>query len=730
MVCPHNQFDRVYDRKGTTMILLQASHITKQYEGREVLTDASVVVQSGERVALVGVNGAGKSTLLRILIGEERYDSGDFSVARDINVGYVAQFVDADEDMVVYDYVAQEFAEIYEMEAQLQSYQHAIATPEVYEHEQKFAEVTGAYDRLLHRFEEVNGYAVEARIRRVLDGLQFPKEMHQLPVAVLSGGQKTRLSLARLLATEPDVLVLDEPTNYLDTDTLTWLEDYLRGYEGALLVVSHDRYFLNKVVNVVYELEDGRTTRYTGNYSDYVDEKAARYEADVKRFEAQQEEIARMEQFIQKNIVRATTTKRAQSRRKMLERMTRMEKPSINTPKMAISFTSSRASGKDVLHVRDLVVGYPDKQLPGPLNLFVARSQRIAILGPNGIGKTSFLKALMGHLEPFKGSIRFGTNVDIGYYDQEQSYLHPDKTVLQEIWDEYPSLDRTSVRTALGRFLFRGEDVNKSVGSLSGGERSRLSLCRLMLQGSNTLIMDEPTNHLDLLSKEVLEDALTDYDGTLIFVSHDRYFIDALATHVAVLGDNGFTLYIGNYTDYMRKRADDEKWTETDEEDTTESQRTKSSARGIPKSSVNGGNLSIGPQRGQSVSKAQAAVPSGEHTKSSESTATSSTAASPSGVAQESKSSQKVGSSADRHVRSADLRKARERVETVEAKIEEIESRLNQIPDEMTQAAINQDVEATLALQRELDALNEAHAEQLLVWEKYAEELAELESYL
>ncbi|KPV45007.1 ABC-F family ATP-binding cassette domain-containing protein [Alicyclobacillus ferrooxydans] len=723
------------------MILLQASHITKQYEGHEVLLDASVVVQSGERVALVGVNGAGKSTLLRILIGEDRADTGDLSVAKDVEVGYVAQFVEAGEDTVVYVYVAQSFSDIYAMEAQLQTYQEQIADPSVYEDQERFADITSAYDKLMHRFEEANGYAVEARIRRVLDGLQFPKEMHRLPVSVLSGGQKTRLSLARLLATEPDVLVLDEPTNYLDTDTLTWLEDYLRGYAGALLVVSHDRYFLNKVVNVVYELEDGKTTRYTGNYSDYVDQKSARYESDLKRYEAQQEEIQRMEEFVQKNIVRATTTKRAQSRRKMLERMTKLEKPSGGTPKMALAFTTNRASGKDVLHVHDLVVGYPDKLLPGPLNLYVSRGQRVAILGPNGIGKTSFLKALLGQLKPIQGSIRFGTNVDLGYYDQEQSYLHADKTVLQEIWDEYPTLDKTTVRTALGRFLFRGEDVNKSVGSLSGGERSRLSLCRLMLQGSNTLVMDEPTNHLDLLAKEVLEDALSDYEGTLIFVSHDRYFIDALATHVVVLDTEGFTTYIGNYSDYMRKRADDEKWEEpegTDPEDLDDLSRSV----GIRQGHGMHGAVRKNPSQGNAHSTSSTVSPKGTGAGTMHDASTR-TGTEPGANERKGQSAgprpttgtgQSVGtggsSDAKRHVRSADLRKARERVAAVEMKIEEIERRQNEIGREMTEAAMNQDVEGTLALQSELDTLDQTHTEQLLVWEKLAAELEELESQL
>lgn len=663
------------------MILLQASHVAKQYVGHDVLIDASVVVQTRERVAIVGTNGAGKSTLLRVLMGEEAPDSGDVSVAKGTRVGYVAQFINQPATTTVYEFVAMAFTEIFNMERHLHRLETQMADEAVYSDERTFSEVSAAYDQLQREFSAVNGYAVEATIRRVLDGLQFPPAMHGQAVDALSGGQKTRLALAKLLATEPDVLVLDEPTNYLDTDTLTWLESYLQGYAGALLLVSHDRYFLDQIATVVYELEAGQTTRYAGNYTRYVDEKAARYDLDLKRYETQQREITRMEEFVQKNIVRATTTKRAQSRRKMLSRIDRMEKPSNKTPRMAVSFTSGRASGKDVLEVHDLVVGYPGKSLPGPLRLSVARAQRIAILGPNGIGKTSFLKAVIGKLQPRSGSIRYGTNVDVGYYDQEQTLLNEDKTVLQEVWDRYPTLERTTVRTALGRFLFRGEDVDKPVHGLSGGERSRLSLCILMLLEANLLIMDEPTNHLDLLSKEILEDALADYDGTLIFVSHDRYFIDALATQVLVLGDNGFTTYIGNYTDYLSKRADQAKW-EAEEE-----------------LSADEGGAKLHQGTGAVATGRASELPAGGD------------------------------SGTRRHVRSADLRKLREAVERVETRIGQIEARLDLLAAEITKTAIVQDLERTAVLEQELHELNIEHESQIRTWENLAVELETLESF-
>ncbi|MCL6454120.1 MAG: ABC-F family ATP-binding cassette domain-containing protein [Alicyclobacillus sp.] len=671
------------------MILLQASHVAKQYEGHDVLVDASLVVQSGERVALVGRNGAGKSTLLRILLGLEAADSGDVSTARAVRVGYVAQFLDAPPQTTVFQFVADAFADVFALEARLHDLEHQLANPAVYQNPERLAETSALYSQVQQQFDDVNGYAVETRVRRVLDGLRFPADMHHQTLASLSGGQKTRLGLARLLAVEPEVLVLDEPTNYLDTDTLTWLEQYLQGYTGAMLLVSHDRYFLDQVATVVYELEDGRTTRYVGNYSRYVEEKAARYEADLKRYEAQQQEIARMEAFIQKNIARATTTKRAQSRRKLLERMDRLEAPTNRTPRMALSFTTARSSGKDVLNVENLVVGYPGKTLPGPLNLTVQRGDRVAILGPNGIGKTSFLLSLVGRLRPLRGSISFGTHVDLGFYDQEQTSLHGDKTVLEEVWDRYPTLDRTAVRTALGRFLFRNEEVDKPVAALSGGERSRLLLCILMFQQANLLVMDEPTNHLDLLSKEALEEALDGYDGTLLFVSHDRYFIDALATQVVVLGEDGFTKYLGNYTDYVRKRAEQEKWEQSSD------------------------------------------APNGPQARSPASAGRAARADTPTGGGTMPPTTQTGGSAAPRrHVRSARLRKLREQVEAVEARITELEREMDRLAVELTDATMTQAVDRAAELQRQLTEATEQHEQELTRWEDLAAQLEALESQM
>jgi ATP-binding cassette, subfamily F, member 3 len=690
------------------MILLQASHIAKQFDGHDVLLDANLVVQARDRVALVGANGAGKSTLLRIVMGHDQPDSGDISMAKGTSIGYVAQFVDADLTTTVFAYVAEAFAELSAMELKLRDMELDMARPEIYNDDKRFADLSAAYDNLRQVFTDAGGYAIEARIRRVLDGLRFTPDMHQREIGALSGGQKTRLSLARLLAWQPELLILDEPTNYLDTETLTWLENYLQGYEGALLLVSHDRYFLDKVATSVYELDAGKTAYYVGNYTRYIDTKAGQFEQDLKRYEAQQKEIAKMETFIQKNIVRATTTKRAQSRRNMLERIDRLEKPNAKTPKLALRFSAQRESGKDVLRVADVMVGYPGKTLPGPLNFYMGRGQRVAILGPNGIGKTSFLKTLVGQMTPLRGDVTWGAHVQIGYYDQEQTKLHPEKTVLSEVWDDYPGLDLTTIRTALGRFLFRGEDVDKPVASLSGGERSRLSLCRLMLQQANVLIMDEPTNHLDLLSKEVLEDALQDYEGTLLFVSHDRYFIDALATHILQLDESGFRTYLGNYSEYLAKRADEEKWGAAEATDSHGSPKVRSSndPQGKLETGRPSGDAQVAPGAGH-PSQLQSAKMQPDR--------------GPASAAQDSRTEPK------RHIRSADVRKLRELVEKLETRIAEVETRQEDIGSEITAAVTAQNVEQTLALQEELQRLQGEHLDLLETWEKAAADLEELE---
>lgn len=686
------------------MIVLQASHITKQYDGHEVLKGASVVVQHDEKVALVGANGAGKSTLLKVITGDLSADTGEVSLAKGATMGYVSQFTEAEGNTTLFNHVAATFSHLFAMEARLREMEQLMSQPDVYEDAQRFQELSAAYDRLQQTFTDQGGYAVEARVRRVLDGLSFPVAMHQRLVQSLSGGQKTRLALARLLAWEPDLLILDEPTNYLDTETLTWLESYLQGIPAAVLVVSHDRYFLDKVATVIYELDSGKTARYVGNYSAFIDQKANQYESDLKRFEAQQAEIAKMEEFIQKNIVRATTTKRAQSRRKMLERMVRMEKPSANTPKMALAFAPNRQTGRDVLRVAGLVTGYADKPLAGPFDLYVSRGQRLAMVGPNGIGKTTLLKTLIGELPPLRGTISWGAHVDIGYYDQEQTGLDAQKTVLTQIWDDHPKLDQTTVRTALGRFLFRGEDINKPVAGLSGGERSRLALCRLMLTESNVLVMDEPTNHLDLLAKEVLEDALADYEGTLIMVSHDRYFIDAIATHVLSVSEDGVRLYIGNYTAYMEKLAVD---------------RFDASFRDTPEPLVTGrpqGRAKLGEPR---VSDVPTAVNSLGSANSSGSKGVGGLAREQGGTPSQ--------AGASRKVRSADVRKLRDRVAQLEQRIAEIEARQSEIGTLFLSPATVQNVALSTQLQAELDSLTTEHVNKLEEWEAAAEQLESME---
>ncbi|WP_083520682.1 ABC-F family ATP-binding cassette domain-containing protein [Alicyclobacillus kakegawensis] len=675
------------------MIVLQANQIEKQYDGHPVLRGANLVLQERDRVALIGKNGAGKTTLLRILVGLEPCDAGSVSLGRGVSIGYVAQYVEADDRQTVFDFVAGAFAGLRQLEAEMRAAEAQMADPSVYADPLRLEAVSQRYARLQQEFEEAGGYAVEARVRRVLDGLAFPAAMHTQSVQSLSGGQKTRLSLARLLATEPDILVLDEPTNYLDTERLSWLESYLAGYPGAVIVVSHDRYFLDQVATVTYELADGRTTRYIGNYSRYMEQRAEWMEQAQKRYDAQQQEIARMEAFIQKNIARASTTRRAQSRRKLLERMERLEPPRADDRRMGLRFSAARASGRDVLRLEDVVVGFPDRPLAGPINLHLLRGQRLAIIGPNGIGKSTLLKTLVGQAQPLAGRIHWGQHVHIGYYDQEQENLDESKTVLAQIHDEFPSLDLTSVRTALGRFLFRGEDVQLPVAGLSGGERSRLALCRLMLRRPNVLVLDEPTNHLDLDSREALEDALADYDGTILFVSHDRYFIDGLATHVLHMDADGVRLYLGNYSEYVHKRNEEQKWAAT----SAATPAAKTSGPG-GQGADNRGEIDPTAQR-PGIDPQAAANASGP-------------AAPAPGPAR---------------VRSADLRKLRARVSELEQQITTVEERMQSVGEGLVQAARDQDYEAGQRLQAQHEQLQAQHQQLLTAWEQAAAELEALE---
>ncbi|MCK9857019.1 ABC-F family ATP-binding cassette domain-containing protein [Paenibacillus sp. ATY16] len=539
-------------------MLLQLSNISKNYGIDVILSDISMQVLERERVGLVGVNGAGKSTLLKIIAGELSYDSGAIHKAKETRIGYLAQNSGLQSNRTIIEEMRAVFSHLIEAEQELRELEQQIADPALHDNPKRYEDVLDRYSRKSDWFREQGGFEINTRINSVLHGMGFGSFPPDTLISTLSGGQKTRLALARILLQAPDLLMLDEPTNYLDIPTLTWLEGYLRGYSGAILVVSHDRYFLDALVTTIVEIERHAARRYTGNYSRYIELKAAEYEADMKQYEKQQEEISKMEQFIQRNIVRASTTKRAQSRRKALDKMDVLDKPLGDLKKARFTFEIERQTGKDVLDVADLSVKFPekDRQLFQHVSFKLSRSETVALIGPNGIGKSTLLKVLVGQRQPQTGTVRWGSNVKLGYYDQEQTGLTPSNTVLEEVWGTYPHMEEARVRTVLGNFLFSGEDVLKRISSLSGGEKARVSLAKLMLEQANVLILDEPTNHLDLFSKEVLESALLDYEGTLLFISHDRYFLNKMAERIVELTPTGTEHFLGNYDDMIEKKAE------------------------------------------------------------------------------------------------------------------------------------------------------------------------------
>ncbi|HJV16455.1 MAG TPA: ABC-F family ATP-binding cassette domain-containing protein [Bacillales bacterium] len=539
------------------MILLQVNQLSKYYGAELILSNIKLELQTRDRVALVGRNGAGKSTLLKMIAGHLSYDSGEIIKPKVVSIGYLAQNTGLESQLSVWDEMLTVFEHLRNMEKSLRQLEEQMADPSVLEDQTKYERTLKEYDLLQVTFKEEGGYQYEAEIRSVLHGLKF-QEYSDAMISSLSGGQKTRLALGKLLLTRPDILILDEPTNHLDIETLTWLEQYLQGYDGAILIVSHDRYFLDKVVSQVYEVSRHQIQRYQGNYSSYLEQKAANYERDIKIFEKQQQEIANLQDFIQRNLARASTTKRAQSRRKKLEKMEVMDRPLGDEKSATFSFEIGKQSGNDVLKVDSLSVGYDEDMVSANISFQVFKGESIALVGPNGIGKSTLLKTIIKKLPALSGTIQYGTNVEIGYYDQEQAELTSNKTVLNELWDDYPLKNEKEIRTVLGNFLFSGDDVLKIVSSLSGGEKARLALAKLMLEKANVLILDEPTNHLDLDSKEVLENALIDYPGTILFVSHDRYFINRIATKVLELKVDGSTAYLGDYDYYIEKKMEQE----------------------------------------------------------------------------------------------------------------------------------------------------------------------------
>jgi len=540
------------------MILLQVNQLSKYFAADLILSNIKFEIQTNDRVALVGRNGAGKSTLLKIIAGYESHDGGEIIRPKGTTIGYLAQNTGLESEKSIWDEMLAVFDHLHNMEKDLRRLEEKMSDPGILSNQTEYDRVLKEYDLLQVQFKEKGGYQYEADIRSVLHGLNFHSFDYSTKISTLSGGQKTRLALAKLLLTRPDILILDEPTNHLDIDTLSWLEQYLQGYNGAILIVSHDRYFLDKVVNQVYEISRHQLSKFPGNYSSYLEQKAANYERDLKLYEKQQDEISKLQDFIQRNLARASTTKRAQSRRKQLEKIDRMDRPKGDEKSASFSFQIERQSGNDVLKVNALSVGYQNEIVSENISFNLSRGDSTALVGPNGVGKSTLLKTIVEKLPSITGNIQYGSNVSIGYYDQEQAELSSNKKVLNELWDEYPLKSEKEIRTVLGNFLFSGDDVLKIVSTLSGGEKARLALAKLMLKNSNFLILDEPTNHLDLDSKEVLENALIDYPGTILFVSHDRYFINRIATKVLELDRAGSTEYLGDYDYYVEKKLEQE----------------------------------------------------------------------------------------------------------------------------------------------------------------------------
>lgn len=530
------------------MIIAQAQDLEQRFGGNTIFSNISFSVPDNARIGLVGPNGAGKTTLLKIMTGQQEPTSGQFTINKGLKVGYIAQENALDEDKTIWDEMLTVFDNLIEKNKRITKMQEQIA-----EHPED-EDLLKRYDQLAYDFEQEGGFTYQAEIKSVLNGFNFKENTWQKVIGTLSGGEKTRLAFVKLLLQKPPVLLLDEPTNYLDLDTLDWLETFLKNYQGAIITVSHDQYFLDHLANQIFELNFGKLTTFKGNYSQYVKERELMNNQQEAAYEKQQEKIKKEEEFIQKNLVRASTTKRAQSRRKALDKMERI-KPPKHKQKVRINFTSDRPSGKEVLIAKDLTIGYPDKTMVSDIDFQVNKNDRVAIIGPNGIGKSTLLKTIMKKLEPKDGSIKYGASLDVGYYDQELQSLDPSKTVLDTIWDRHKTMPEKDVRSILASFLFTAEDIDKTVGQLSGGQKARLTLTVLSLEKDNFLLMDEPTNHLDIEAKEVLEQALDTYDGTLLFVSHDRYFINELANKIISVRDGHAKIYNGNYSYYLDEKA-------------------------------------------------------------------------------------------------------------------------------------------------------------------------------
>lgn len=531
------------------MLLIQAQNVMRRFGDVVLFHNVNLQINEHDRTALVGRNGAGKTTLLKILAGITEPDEGRVSTSKGLTIGYLAQDQGLSSQRSIWDELDSVFHPLHQLEEDIKTAEQKLATLDP--SEENYQRLSTEYDRLQQQYQKAGGFSYQSKMRGVLNGFGFSTNEYQLKVDSLSGGQKTRLALVKILLQEPGLLILDEPTNHLDMGTLTWLEDYLKGYSGALLIVSHDRYFLDRVVTTVYDLDNRTLHRYSGNYTQYTHTKAERLKTAWKHYNEQQAEIAKLQDYVNRNLVRASTTKQAQARRRQLEKMDRLEKPSTDDHSIHFHFNYDHPSGNEVLEVKQAIVGWDGQKLAGPLSFKIKKGQRAGIIGPNGIGKSTLFKSLTEKIPLLGGDFKFGANVQIGYYDQEMQSLHPNKTVLDEVWDEHKDVDEADIRRLLGSFLFVGDDVFKPVHDLSGGEKARLELTKLSFKPANLLVLDEPTNHLDVDSRSVLEEAINSFEGTVLFISHDRYFINQVASDVYDMRANGITHYEGNYDAYL-----------------------------------------------------------------------------------------------------------------------------------------------------------------------------------
>ena len=670
-------------------MILSCSNICKSFGENDILKQVSFHIEDHEKAAIVGINGAGKSTLLKVLIGKLNADDGVVTWAKGASIGYLAQHQDLEGAETIYDALLEVKKPVIQMEARIRSLELEMKSASGDELETKLSE----YSRLNHEFEMADGYSYQSEITGVLKGLGFTEDEFSKPITALSGGQKTRVSLGKLLLTKPDILLLDEPTNHLDMESIAWLETYLRNYSGAVIIVAHDRYFLDRVVTKIIELDMGHCTVFSGNYSAYSDKKAMLRDAAIRAYLNQQQEIRHQEAVIAKlkSFNREKSIKRAESREKMLDKIERLENPTQANDSMDIRLEPDVVSGNDVLTVTDLSKSFDTQTLFTNVDFEIKRGERVAIIGNNGTGKTTLLKIINGIIPADSGQIRLGSKVHIGYYDQEHQVLHMDKTLFQEIQDTYPNMNNTQIRNTLAAFLFTGDDVFKLIRDLSGGERGRVSLAKLMLSDANFLLLDEPTNHLDITSKEILESALNRYTGTVLYVSHDRYFINRTATRILDLTDGSFINYIGNYDYYLEKKEDVE---------------AAFAARQMAEA---GNNRTAGANgtQAQSVSAV-----SGVSSASSQAPMTASAAGSLADGKMDWKAQKEE---------QARLRKRQNELKKVEDKIHELETRDGEIDELLSQEDVYTDVSRLMELNKEKESIQK---ELEVLYEKW-EELAE-----